>query len=884
MDLERAADPTTPALDGAASLRRDVRLLGELLGRVIVEQGGAHLFDVEERIRLLSRDLRARSIDQGDSELAELHELVAGLDTTAQADVLRSFSLYFQLVNLAEQVHRIRRRRQHEHDGTPPRESLADAVARLRNAGVDDDELAQLAAQVRVELVLTAHPTESTRRGALAAQLRMAELLRRLDEHDLTPAGLAGVERGLLEEITTLWQTDEVRERRPRVIDEIRHGMWFFERVLLDDAPRVSAELQRLVPGASAGDVAQALSFGSWIGGDQDGNPNAGPETMHAALGQGRALAASRYRDEVRAIARALSVSERLAPVAPELLESIARDEAELPGYAAQIGDQNAGEPYRRKLSFMWRRLDLTAGGDTFDQFDLPYETLDHFIADLDLIDASLRAGRGERIADGRLAALRRRVAMFGFHIAKLDLRMHARDLHAADPIAAPGGTAWSTLVTAAEAQRRHGIAACDTLVISGTTSADDVRRALELIARAGADLTPVPLFETIEDLRAAPTIVRELLDDPHFSRQVRDVRGGRLELMVGYSDSAKDGGYLAAQWHIYRAQQALADVARDAGLELMIFHGRGGSAGRGGGPTHAAILAQPPAYPAGRLKLTEQGETISFKYGLQGLARRNLEAAVAGALVATVPDRLGAQGAVSIIDPQHEQVMDELAREAETAFRALVQHDAGFVQFFRDFTPVDELSLLNVGSRPAKRPDSARYLEGLRAIPWVFAWTQNRCLLPSWYGCGTALAALVDRPDGLQTLRDMRDRWPFFRALISNLEMTLAKASMQIAGAYLDLVPQGEDRDRIWGAITSEFDRTVRAVLAIVDTDELLDSQPVIQRSIRLRNPYVDPMNLIQVELLGAYRTAHDETDDDDARPLARSIAGIAAALRNTG
>lgn len=864
---------------GSAQLRRDVRLLGDLLGQVIVEQQGPELLDVEERIRLLSRELRAR--EAGQEERAALHELVAGLDEHTRADVLRSFSLYFQLVNLAEQVHRIRRRRYHEHAGTTPRESLADAVERLRGAGIEDDELARVAAQVRVELVLTAHPTESTRRGALAAQLRMAELLRRLDEHDLTPAGRAGVERGLLEEITTLWQTDEVREKRPRVVDEIRHGLWFFERVLLDDAPRVEAELRRLVPGMA--EEAAPLRFGSWIGGDQDGNPNAGPETFRAALAQARTLAAGRYRDEVRDIARALSVSERLAPVAPELLESIARDERELPGYAEQIGDQNAGEPYRRKLSFIWRRLDVLAGASSFESFDHSYATADELLADLDLVDRSLRAGRGERIADGRLAALRRRVTMFGFHVAQLDVRMHARDLHAADPVQEPAGTAWATLLAVADAQRRQGLAGTGTLVISGTTSADDVRRALELADRADADLVPVPLFETIEDLRAAPSIVRELLGDGRFDRQVRERRDGRLEVMVGYSDSAKDGGYLAAQWHIQRAQAALADVARAAGLELMVFHGRGGSAGRGGGPTHAAILAQPPAHPPGRLKLTEQGETISFKYGLRGLARRNLEAAVAGALLAAVPDRLGAAGATSSVDPEHAAAMDELADASERAFRGLVHRDPAFVEFFRSFTPVDELALLNVGSRPAKRPDSARYLEGLRAIPWVFAWTQNRCVLPSWYGCGTALEPFAATEDGLRRLRDMRDSWPAFRALVSNLEMTLAKSSMQIARAYLDLVPDAADRMRLWQAIEQEHARTVAAVLAIVETDELLDSQPVIQRSIRLRNPYVDPMNLIQVELLAEHRAAGGE-DPAVARLLARSIAGVAAALRNTG
>jgi phosphoenolpyruvate carboxylase len=875
--------PTSSAT--AEQLRRDVRLLGDLLGQVIVEQRGSSLLDVEERIRLLSRDLRVRDAPQ--AERRELHELVEGLDDAARADVLRSFSMYFQLVNLAEQVHRIRRRRSHEHEGRPPHESLADAVASLRAAGLDDAALAELAREVRVELVLTAHPTESTRRGALAAQLRMADLLRRLDEPDLTPAGEAAVHRGLLEEITTLWQTDEVREKRPRVIDEIRHGLWFFERVLLDDAPRVVAELQRLVPQLDP--EAAPLTFGSWIGGDQDGNPNAGPDTARAAIVQARALAAARYRDEVRDLARALSVSDRLVGVSEELVDSIRRDEERMPGYARQIGEQNVGEPYRRKLSFMWRRLDVLAGAPTFDQFDEGYGPAQELREDLDVIDRSLRANRGERIADGRLAALRRRVRMFGFHVAKLDLRMHARDLAACDPDHDPGGAAWTTLLAIAEEQRVHGTQACDTLVISGTTSAEDVRTVLRLADRAGADLAPVPLFETIQDLDAAPRIVRELLDDEWFDRQVRERRAGRLEVMVGYSDSAKDGGYLAAQWHIHRAQARLAEIAQEAGLDLMVFHGRGGSAGRGGGPTYAAILAQPPAHPPGRLKLTEQGETISFKYGLVGLARRNLEAAVAGALVAAAPDRLGVDGAVSEVDREFAATMDALAVTAERTFRSLVHEDPAFVAFFRAFTPVDELALLNVGSRPAKRPDSERYLDGLRAIPWVFAWTQNRCLLPSWYGCGSAFEHLLGEEGGLDRLRDMRERWPFFRALVSNLEMTLAKASMPIARAYLDLVPASEDSARIWATIEAEHDRTVAAVLAIVGTDELLDAQPVIQRSIRLRNPYVDPMNAIQVQLLEDLR-AFDPSDPADparaaaARLVARSIAGIAAALRNTG
>ncbi|MCZ4497214.1 MAG: ppc, partial [Thermoleophilia bacterium] len=598
MTVTTTPTPTVPSDD---PLRRDVRLLGELLGRVIVEQCGEELLAAEERIRLLSRELRSQHATK--TERAELHELVESLDGPQRGDVLRAFSLYFQLANLAEQVHRIRRRRLHEHAGEAPRESLADAVQRLRAAGIDGEELARLAGGIRVELVLTAHPTESTRRGALAAQLRMADLLRRLDDHDLTPAGRAGVQRGLLEEITTLWQTDEVREVRPKVRDEIRHGLWFFDRVLFDDAPRVTAALRDLVPGMA--EDAEPLAFGSWIGGDQDGNPNTGPDTFTDAISWARRLVLDRYRSEVRELARAVSVSERLADIAPALLESLARDEQELPGYAAEIGEQNVGEPYRRKLSFVWRRLGNVLAPDPANPGDDGYLDVDAFRADLDLIDAALRAGRGERIADGRLAALRRRVAMYGFHVAKLDIRMHARDLHE------PTERVHATFEAVAEEQQRHGAAAADTLVISGTASADDVRAAMRLTSAASADLAPVPLFETIEDLEAAPRIMRELLAEPDYLELVRTRRAGRLEVMVGYSDSAKDGGYLAAQWHVFGAQRALADIAREHDVELMVFHGRGGSAGRGGGPTHAAILAQPPSWPPGRLKLTEQGAAL---------------------------------------------------------------------------------------------------------------------------------------------------------------------------------------------------------------------------------------------------------------------------------
>jgi phosphoenolpyruvate carboxylase len=805
-------------------LRRDVRLLGDVLGRVLVEQEGKELLDAEERIRLLSR--RARE----GGPRRELSEAVRALELEQQASVIRAFAIYFQLVNIAEQHHRLRRRREYELEQRVPRESLRDAVERLGERPATPS--------LSLELVLTAHPTEATRRTILAAHLRISHLLGELDDPLASPARADAVAGALAGEVTLLWQTDELRAVRPRVVDEIRHGLWFFEQSLLSEAPRLLADYRSFFPDAPA-----PLRFGTWIGGDLDGNPAAGPDTIAEASERSRSLVLGRYRDEVRALAASLGVASSLTPVSDELLESVARDEQELPGYTTQIGAQNEGEPYRRKLSFVWWRL----GNDG-------YRSPGEFAADLDVVDRSLRAHRGARIADGKLAELKRRVEIFGFHLAKLDLRLHATEVRTERARAA--------LEAFADVRRRCGAEAADTVIVSGTSSAADVLAVLEA---TDARLSPVPLFETIEDLRAAPAIVGKLLDDP------RAVRDGRLEVMVGYSDSGKDGGYLTAQWEIYRTQEALAELAAARGIELTIFHGRGGSAGRGGGPTYAAILATPPGHPPGRLKLTEQGETISFKYGLPGLAYANLEAALAATLLSAFPDAAQADPPAGA-----REAVAALSARAFTAYRALIWEDEGFPLFFRDFTPIEELSLLEFGSRPVRRPGGDTDLHSLRAIPWVFAWTQNRCLLPAWYGCGTAF----EEGDIANLRRLVRD-WAFFRSLIENLEMTLAKSSLDIAEGYLELVGDA----RLWGTIRAEHERATAAVLEIVESQQLLDRQPVLQRSIILRNPYVDPLNALQVELLRRYRSSGDEDERERVRrPLLRTIAGIAAALRNTG
>jgi len=805
------------------SLRADVRLLGETLGYVLVEQEGEETLALEERIRQLARRGRA-----GDREATDaLAATIAALPVETQAVILRAFSMYFHLANIAEQHHRVRRRREIERGGGILRESLAEALDLLAEAGVAADDLDRAARRVRVELVLTAHPTEALPRTILEKHRRLEALLERLDDPRATPLERTATNDELAEEVTILWQTDEVRSNRPRVVDEIRQGLWFVEESLWDAAAELTATWRARLAGTP-------LRFGSWIGGDRDGNPNVGPATVREAVERGAALARELLQREVRRLAASWGMSTTLVD-ADEAVASV-----DLPR------ESNATEPYRRRLTAIWERL----GADD-------YEDADELRAELDLVETSLRRHGGERIADGGLAALRRRLDVFGLHGMSLDLRIHSRTLDEdRDAVRALFGEA-------ATLQRRRGRSVVDTVIVSMTRAPTDVLTTEALAAEAGLDVAVVPLLETIDDLRGAAALVGEVLD-----RSPRD----RLEVMVGYSDSGKDGGPLTAQWEVFRAQEALAWLAGERGVELTVFHGRGGSAGRGGGPTYAAILAQPPHAVDGRLKLTEQGETIAFKYGLPGLAQRNLEAAVAATLLTSLPNRV-----VREAPDGARETIDVVSLAAHALYRSLVWEDPRFARFFRRFTPLDELSLLEIGSRPVSRPEAAGAdeLAALRAIPWVFAWTQTRCLVPAWLGVGTGLAAAP-----LAELRRLYREWPFFAALIEGVEMSLAKSSMEIAERYLELVDDDVLAAATFAALRLEHDRTRDAVLAIVEARELLDRHPVLQESIRLRNPYVDPMNAIQVELLGRHRAG----DAAALRPLLRSIAGIAAALRNTG
>ena len=895
---------TTRDHDRDEPLRRDVRLLGDLLGRVLVEQGGPELLAIEERLRLLNRALRAdpEGHDAAERE-REVDEIVEGLDVATETGVIRAFSIYFQLVNAAEQHHRVRRRRQRdaerEAQGRPQPESLAAAIAGIAARGVAPERLQAVLDRTSVELVATAHPTEITRQNVLDKHIMVNACLQELESARSPGERRETIER-LLEAITILWQTDAMRAERPRVIDEVRRVLFFFDHILVDAAGAVHEELDRLLADAypAIAPPRTLLGFGSWAGGDQDGNPNCTPELIGQALARHREAALRGLRERVRALAAELAISERMVGVSDALLASIADDERHMPRVAADVAARNPGEPYRRKLSFVWERLD--------PEGEHPYDEPAQMLADLDVVAASLVEHRGARIAGRGIARLRRQVELFGFHMARLDVRQHSSRLREAaealatgepeamPPAAAEAVETFRELRTAIDV---HGPRAAGTLIVSFTHGPDDLLAPLALAGATGlvreeagvlrSDLDLVPLFETIADLRRAPETIRALLADPRYRRNVA-ARGDRQVVMVGYSDSNKDGGYLAANRELFLAQERIADACRLHGVELTLFHGRGGTASRGGGSTYAAVMGGPAGTLHGRIRITEQGEALSFKYGLPQVAERNLDSVLAAVLERTLEEEDG--GGFSERKGVWDEAAAEVAEASMAAYRGLVYDDPDFLPYFVHASPIRELGLLTIGSRPGRRPGGGDAgdirVEDLRAIPWVFAWTQNRHLLPSWYGVGTALGDFMERyPGGRDVLRDMYARWPWWRAVIDTCHMTVGKADMRVARLYSRLVDDEDLRARMLARVTGEYARTAEALLAVVDRERLLDDKPFLQTSIRLRNPYVDPLHAIQVRLLRQFRAEQDPGRRAALEhPLLLTISGIAAGLRNTG
>jgi phosphoenolpyruvate carboxylase len=855
-------------------LRRDVRSLGQLLGNVIKEQEGEALFDKVETLRKLSIAHRADQTSFGPA-----HDIIRNLSLHDAAVLTKAFGIYFELTNLAETNHRKRRRRAAElfPDAPPQPGTFKGTLLRIQKAGRTLENTLAALREIVVMPVFTAHPTEVARRTVLWKRTQISELLEALDILPLADAKAAEIQEQIAAAITALWQTEEVRRKPPSVFDEIDMGL-DYSRVLLETVPGLYDVMSRDMHSTwnapvDSHDLPRMLQFGSWIGGDRDGNPHVTPECTETALNAARHKVIEFYIQTLDTLRRQLSSSIVNAVISDALHEQLENYTHHL---AFEIPDR-PDEPYRRFLSCMAFRLRL-ALKERSNQH--AYWFANDFVGDLKMMRESLRANKGGRLAHLLIDPLIRQADTFGFHLHALDIRQHAH-VHTAALQALKGdrqktkeaSDLLDTLRTIGRLQQSYPPEALQSYIISGVTCANDVlsfKWLAELSAVDPARLQPVPLFESIDSLRDSAEICREIWRDPTYS-QMLDSCGRRQEVMLGYSDSNKDGGMMSSTWELYKAHEALHRCAAECGVQLRLFHGRGGTVGRGGGPTHQAIVAQPPGAFSGRLKITEQGEVLNWKYSDRVLAERNIELMIAAALEALLRPN-GRQ-----VDAEWTKAMDTMSADAYEYYIRSVRDNPDTIPYFETATPATEFDLAKIGSRPARRAPS-RGLDELRAIPWVFGWMQSRHGLPGWFGVGYALNRFPDQ----ELLKTMLARFPLFADLIRNVEIALAKSDMTIAQLYAELVDDEGLRNRMFGMINEEFTRTNDAVLHVTNQKELLETNRVLARSIRLRNPYVDPMSLIQVELLRRKRSGTDKPELRNT--LAATMHGISAGLRNTG
>ncbi|MFV9503759.1 MAG: phosphoenolpyruvate carboxylase [Oscillochloridaceae bacterium umkhey_bin13] len=922
-------------------LSANIRALGDALGRVLTDQSGATAFALEERVRLIAKEVRAT----GDEQLAaQLQELIASLSVNELHGLTKAFTLYFGLVNLAESVERLRVLRERDLRAAPdPRaESIGEAVARLRAHGVSAEALQRWLDGALIMPALTAHPTESRRRTTLLKQRRIFDALLDLSlgERLLHPDDHSAALRRIEREIVGLWQSDDVRIHRPSVIDEVENGLFYFQTTLYDLLPQIHRSMAEALAEhypERPWSLTPLLRFGSWMGGDRDGNPFV---TAEVTLDTARRMRASMLRHLItccEALFTELSQSLTQTSIIPALRERIAHYQTLLPEASAAISPHHSREPYRQLCALIRARLEQTLAYTLnhcplwgADPVPSPppgvYYRSAELLDDLRIIYSSLWAKGGELVADGMVRDVMAKVAIFRLHTATLDIRQHSeRHRSALDEIFRLAGitpayadldeAAKITLLTAEIARPRplttarlaaytpdtaeivqtfRMVAAwleqvdpelIETYIISSTASLSDILAVLLFCRDVGlyrpgeySRLNVAPLFETGEDLTNAPGLMDALLTLPVYADHLR-LRGQNQEIMLGYSDSNKEGGFVAANWALYQAQVELTTVADRYGVRLRLFHGRGGAVGRGGGPAGQAILAQPLGTLRGQIKMTDQGEMISDRYLEPRTATRHLEQVVNAVLRAGFPavERHPA--------PAWLSAMTTIASAARHAYRTLIYDDPRFLSYFRAATPIAEISRLRIGSRPASRRKSDR-IEDLRAIPWVFSWMQSRHTLPGWYGLGSGLAAFVqDDPNRLDQLRQMYQGWPFFATLLENAQLIIAKADMTIARRYAELVPDQEIANAILAIISAEYERTVSLIKQVAQVDDILDRQPVLQRAIRQRNPYVDPLSYIQLEVLRRLRAEMPPAEEEDLETaILMAINGIAAGLKNTG
>jgi phosphoenolpyruvate carboxylase len=952
---ERTAQSDDSAKD--RSLRRDVRSLGALLGRVLVEQIGPELFDTVEELRRLMIQHRERVRHSPAGARGELmaraQTMVAEMDLRRAYQVTKAFAIYFELANLAEANHRKRRRRARQSDrqSSPLPGSFHGTLLRMKEARMTVEAALAALHQITVTPVFTAHPTEVARQTVLLKRRRIAEQLERLDRLPLTAGEALRCEQIIHAEIVSLWQTDEVRQTKPTVNDEIRIGLRYFRLSLFETLPRVYAEVAesvREVYGTEldAAELPNLVSFGSWIGGDRDGNPLVKPECVKDALELARTVILREYIRHVEFLSDCLSSSLRQAGVSPEILSRLAQYKGSMAGAPMLWGQGNTLELYRRFLSYVVYRLQRSREGSRVQG---SYEDATEFESDLLMLRSSLISNRGRRLAEAFVDPLLRQLRTFGFHLTVLDIRQHARvhaevrreisarkidlnkialnnlkprntelrktklskaELRKTSPALAAGAAladrsetaslqtleVIETFRTIQQLKRTYPAQSIRQYIISGAESEDDVLNVVRLAKACGLSLAgshdgpsldapsfdnpglmPVPLFESIDSLRAAGGVMRRLWRHPEY-QPLLDSWGRWQEVMLGYSDSNKDGGMLTSTWELYKAHRDLHCVAQEFEVKLRLFHGRGGTVGRGGGPTHSAILAQPEGCFSGRIRITEQGEVLNWKYSDAVLAEWNLELMIAASLEALT--RSGSQQTKD--QTRWEEAMEEMSGEAYRIYRHDIAENADVLEYFEQATPIHELDAARIGSRPSRRTKGRR-LEDLRAIPWVFGWMQSRHAVPAWYGVGQGLQSFAGKGRGHERLlRQMFQHFALFSDLVHNVELGMAKADLHIARVYSGLVKNAALRTRVFAMIEDEFLRSRRMILRISGQRELLARNRVLARSIQLRNPYVDPMSLIQVELLRRKQQGQDLANLE--YPLGATINGIAAGLHNTG
>jgi phosphoenolpyruvate carboxylase len=918
-----ALAPESPALEGDARLRTDIRLLGRILGDTVRDQEGADVFDLVERIRQTS--IRFHRDDDRPAR-HELEIILDGMPSAQTLLIVRAFSYFSHLANIAEDQNNIRQMRARSSAGGSPRPgTLASTLAHARAAGFGAADLRDFFANALVSPVLTAHPTEVRRKSTIDREMEIAALLDRRERVQFTPEEIEASDEQLRRAVLTLWQTNLLRRTKLTVLDEVANGLSFYGYTFLNEVPRLHCMLEDRLnegDGSAPGELASFLRMGSWIGGDRDGNPFVTAEVMRGTLRMQSSRVLRFYLEELHALGAELSLAAQLADVSEDLRA--------LAGRSPDTSPHRSGEPYRLAVSGIYARLTATAlklDVETLRQpvgEAAPYASASEFKADLDVLDRSLIANHSGVIARGRLRLLRRAADCFGFHLASLDIRqnsaVHERTiaelLDAATPDtsylalnedariaqlaaelrnARPLTSAFvkyseetlselAVFHAAAEAHARFGTEVIPQCIISMSEGVSDLLEVALLLKEVGlvdpsgrSAINIVPLFETIEDLQACAAIMDRLLSLPEY-RRLLDSRGAVQEVMLGYSDSNKDGGFVTSGWELYKAEIGLVDVFERHGVRLRLFHGRGGSVGRGGGPSYDAIIAQPGGAVNGQIRITEQGEIISSKYSNAEVGRENLEILAAATLQASLlqPRQSAPRG-------EYLEAMEQLSVLAFKAYRGLVYETEGFVDYFWASTVITEISTLNIGSRPASRKAGDKIAD-LRAIPWVFSWSQSRIMLPGWYGFGSAVESWIsEHPDkGMPFLKELYREWPFFRTLLSNMDMVLAKSSIAIASRYAELVPDVTLRENIFGRIRREWHGSIETLLDIMGHERLLQGNPLLERSIRNRFPYLDPLNHVQVELLKEHRAQNP--DEQVLRGIQLTINGISAGLRNSG